>query len=284
MSVKLVIESSSDIDEKQAKELGVTMLPIPITFGTEEFYDGVDISKAEFYDKLSDSVELPKTSQITAYRFEEAFEKHILEGDDVIAIVLSSELSATCNNAKQAAEKFPNRVFVVDSLSATAGIRILVDYALELIDNNKSAKEIYEILEEQKKKVQIKAMIDTLKYLKKGGRISPLLAFAGEMMGIKPMISVIDGKVEVVGKTLGLKKGINLINKDIERIGGMDLSKPFYVIYSGTGEFEERANKYIELNAPVWGCDAKIIKKNCIGSTIGTHIGHGAIGVVFFSK
>ena len=147
-----------------------------------------------------------------------------------------------------------------------------------------SAKEIYEILEEKKNKVQIRAMIDTLKYLKKGGRISPLLAFAGEMMGIKPMIAVIDGKVEVVGKTLGLKKGINLINKDIERLGGIDFDMPYYVVYSGTGEFEERANKYIELNAPIWGCEASDIKKNCIGATIGTHIGQGAIGIVFFSK
>lgn len=284
MAVKLVIESSSDIEEKDAQELGVTMLPIPITFGSEEFYDGLDITKAEFYDKLAMSEELPKTSQITAFRFEEVFEKHVKNGDEVVAIVLSSRLSATYNRAVQASEQFKDKVFVVDSLSATAGIRILIDYALKLIAENKTAKEIYEILEEKKNKVQIRAMIDTLKYLKKGGRISPLLAFAGEMMGIKPMIAVIDGKVEVVGKSLGLKKAINLINKDIERLGGMDLDMPFYVIYSGTGEYEDRADKYIELNASVWGCDPSSIKKNCIGSTIGTHIGHGAIGVVFFSK
>lgn len=284
MAVKLVIESSSDIEEKEAQELGVTMLSIPITFGTEEYYDGVDITKEEFYKKLAECTDMPKTSQITAFRFEEVFDKHVKNGDEVVAIVLSSELSATCNSAKQAADKFDGKVFVVDSLSATAGIRILVDYALRLIEEKKSAKEIYEILEEQKSKVQIRAMIDTLKYLKKGGRISPLVAFAGEMMGIKPMVAVIDGKVEVVGKTLGLKKAINLINKDIERLGGMDLGMPYYVIYSGTGEFEDRADKYIELNASIWGAEPSTIKKQCIGSTIGTHIGPGAIGVVFFSK
>lgn len=284
MSVKIVVDSSSDITEEMAKELGITMLPIPINFGDEDFMDGVDITKEEFYDKLAICSDLPKTSQVSAYRFEEVFDSHVKNGDDVVAIVLSSELSATCNNAKQVAEKYDGRVFVVDSLSATAGMRILVDYALMLVKENKSAKEVYEILEEKKSKVQIRAMIDTLKYLKKGGRISPLLAFAGEMMGIKPMIAVINGKVEVVGKTLGLKKGVNLINKDIERLGGMDLSLPYYVIYSGHGEFEDRADKYIEMNAGVWGCEPSEIKKSCIGATIGTHIGHGAIGVVFFSK
>lgn len=284
MAVKIVVDSSSDITEKEAKEMGVIMLPIPINFGEEDYFDGVDITKEEFYDKLSECAILPKTSQVSAFRFEEVFEECVKKGDDVVAIVLSSKLSATCNSALQASERFKDKVFVVDSLSATAGMKILVEYALMLVNENKSAKEIYEILEEKKSKVQIRAMIDTLKYLKKGGRISPLLAFAGEMMGIKPMIAVIDGKVEVVGKTLGLKKGVNLINKDIERLGGMDLSLPYYVIYTGTGEYEDRADKYIELNASTWGCDPKEIKKNCIGATIGTHIGHGAIGVVFFSK
>lgn len=284
MAVKIVVDSSSDITEQEAQELGITMLAIPINFGGDDYMDGVDITKKEFYDKLAQCEELPKTSQVSFFRFEEVFEQHTKNGDEVVAIVLSSQLSATYNSAVQASEKYKGKVYVVDSLSATAGMRILTDYALRLVAENKSAKEIYELLEEKKSKVQIRAMIDTLKYLKKGGRISPLLAFAGEMMGIKPMIAVIDGKVEVVGKSLGLKKAINLINKDIERLGGMDLDMPFYVIYSGTGEYEDRADKYIELNAGVWGCDPSIIKKNCIGATIGTHIGHGAIGVVFFSK
>ena len=284
MAVKIVVDSSSDISEQEAKQLGVEMIAIPINFGEEDYLDGVDITKEDFYAKLASCDQLPKTSQISAYRFEEVFDECVKNGDEVVAIVLSSKLSSTCDNAFKVAEKYNGKVFVIDSLSATAGMRILVDYALRLVKENKTAKEIYEILEEKKSKAQIRAIIDTLKYLKKGGRISPLLAFAGELMGIKPMIAVIDGKVEVVGKTLGLKKGVALINKDIEKLGGMDLDLPFYVIYSGTGEFEERANKYIEMNAATWGCDPTTIKKNCIGATIGTHIGHGAIGVVFFSK
>ena len=137
MAVKLVIESSSDIDSKEAELLGVTMLPIPITFGEEEFMDGVNITREEFYQKLVKCSGLPKTSMINAFRFEEVFEKHVKNGDEVVAIVLSSGLSGTCNAAKTAAENFKDKVYVVDSLSATAGIKLLVEYALMLIKEGK---------------------------------------------------------------------------------------------------------------------------------------------------
>ena len=213
--VKLVIDSAADISAEMAQNLGVSMLPMSITFGDEEFLDGVNLLPNQFYDKLVSSVELPKTSQINAYGWEEEFKKHVDNGDEVVAITLSSKLSATYNSACQAAENFNGKVFVVDSLSATAGERILIEYALMLIKEGKSAKEIFSILEEKKKKVQIRAMIDTLKYLKKGGRISAVAAFAGELMGLKPMVAVIDGKVEVIGKCLGLKRAIPFMNKPV---------------------------------------------------------------------
>ena len=282
MAVKLVIESSSDIDDEQAKKLGITMLPIPITFGEEEFMDGVNITQEQFYEKLVKSSDLPKTSMINAYRFEEVFEEHVKNGDEVVTIVLSSRLSGTCNAAKTAAENFKDKVFVVDSLSATAGIKLLVEYALYLISEDKTAKEIFDILEEKKNKLQIRAMVDTLKYLKKGGRISPLVAFAGELMGIKPMVSVVDGKVEVIGKVIGLKKAINYINTEIEKVGGIDFDMPFYTIYSGNDQ--TKIDNYINDNAQLWVCGVENVRKNCIGATIGTHVGPGALGIAFFSK
>lgn len=282
MSVKLVIESSSDIDSKEAEALGITMLSVPITFGEEEFMDGVDINREQFYNRLVKCSDLPKTSMINAFRFEEAFKKLVDNGDEVVAIVLSSGLSGTCNAAKSASENFNGKVFVVDSLSATAGLKILIEYALKLIDEGKSAKEIYEILEEKKNKVQIRAMVDTLKYLKKGGRVSPLVAFAGELMGIKPMAALVEGKVEVIGKVIGLKKAINFINSEIEKVGGIDFDMPFYAIYSGNDK--AKINNYINDNAQLWECGVENVRLNCIGATIGTHIGPGAIGIVFFSK
>ena len=133
MSVKLVIESSSDINSKEAQALGITMLPISITFGEEEFLDGVNLTHEEFYEKLIHCDTLPKTSMINAYKFEEAFSEHIKNGDDVVAIILSSELSGTYNAAKSAAEQFGNKVYVVNSLSASAGVKLLIEYALKLI-------------------------------------------------------------------------------------------------------------------------------------------------------
>ena len=109
MAVKIVVDSSSDITEKEAQELGITMLAIPINFGDEDYFDGVDISKAEFYDKLAMCDELPKTSQVSFFRFEEVFESHVRNGDEVVAIVLSSQLSATYNSAVQASEKFKEK-------------------------------------------------------------------------------------------------------------------------------------------------------------------------------
>ena len=282
MSVKLVIESSGDIDSVEAQKLGITMLPIPITIGEEEFLDGVNLTREQFYDKLVKCSNLPKTSMINSYRFEEVFKEHVSNGDEVVAIVLSSGLSGTCNAAKTAAENFKDKVFVVDSLSATAGIKLLIEFALTLIAEGKSAKEIFEILEEKKNKLQIRAMVDTLKYLKKGGRVSPLVAFAGELMGIKPMVAVVDGKVEVIGKVIGLKKAINYINAEIEKIGGIDFDMPFYAIYSGIDQ--TKIDNYIKDNAQIWECGVENVRKNCIGATIGTHVGPGAIGIAFFSN
>ena len=282
MSVKLVVESSCDIDSIEAEKLGITMLPIPITFGKEEFMDGVDITQEQFYDKLVASAELPKTSMINAYRFEEVFNNHVKNGDEVVAIVLSSRLSGTCNAAKTAAENYKDKVYVVDSLSATAGIKLLIEYALILISKGMTAKEIFEILEEKKNKLQIRAMVDTLKYLKKGGRISPLVAFAGELMGIKPMVAVVDGKVEVIGKVIGVKKAINYINSEIDKVGGIDFDMPFYIIYSGNDQ--TKIDNYINENSQIWECGIEKARKNCIGATIGTHVGPGAIGIAFFSK
>ena len=170
----------------------------------------------------------------------------------------------------------------MDSLSATAGIKLLVEYALMLIKEGKTAEEIFNILEEKKNKLQVRAMVDTLKYLKKGGRVSPLVAFAGELMGIKPMVAVVDGKVEVIGKVIGLKKAIKYINTEVEKVGGIDFNMPFYALYSGNDQ--TKIDNYIAENAPMWDCGVENVRKNCIGATIGTHVGPGAIGIVFFSK
>lgn len=281
MAVKIVVDSASDISESEAKELGITMIPMVITFGEEEFFDGVDLLPAEFYERLKASKDVPKTAQVTPYRFEELFSEETKNGDEVVAIVLSSRLSGTYEGAKAVAEKFNGKVHVVDSLNATSGERVLVLYALELAKQGLSAKEIYEKLEAKKKDIEVVAFIDTLEYLKKGGRVSSAVAFIGGMLNIKPLIRVIDGEVKMAGKARGQKKAIDALKEMINGCGGIDYSMPYTVIWGGNDE--SIAHTFIENNKDLWK-EGAVVDNHVIASTIGTHVGPGALGVVFFKN
>lgn len=281
MAVKIIVDSSSDISEIEAKQLGITMIPMVITFGEEEFYDGVNLLPDQFYDKLKASKDVPKTAQVTPYRFEEAFNEATKNGDEVVAIVLSSRLSGTYESAKAASEKFNGKVFVVDSLSATSGERVLVLYALELVKKGLSAKEIYDELEKNKNRIEIIAVIDTLEYLKKGGRVSSAVAFIGGMLNIKPLIRVIDGEVKMAGKAHGQKKAIETMKGTIRETGGIDYSMPHTVIWAGKDV--SIAERFIENHKELWK-EGETPENHVIASTIGTHVGPGALGVVYFRK
>lgn len=281
MAVKIVVDSASDISKKEAESLGIEMIPMLINFGEEEFYDGVDLTPDEFYEKLIENDILPKTSLINAYRFEELFTKHIDKGDDIVVITISSKLSGTFNAAKEAADKFKGRVFAVDSLSACAGERLLVEYALRLVKDGATAMDVAEELNFIKNKVQIMAMVNTLEYLKKGGRISAAAAIAGKILSIKPVVGIVDGEVKVLGKAMGSKNGSNLLNKIVNE-KGIDFSMPYCVLYSGL----EKAtlDKYVKDSSAVWEDETDSIPEFVLGATIGTHVGPGAVGVAFFAK
>ena len=281
--IKLLIDSASDIEQTEADELGVELVPMQIRFGKEEFLDGVNLSHGKFFEKLIESSELPQTSQINEFRFEEAFKKLTADGSEVVAVTISSKLSGTFGCAQKAAKKFAGRVFVVDSLNACIGERILFEYALRLVKENRlTACEIAGMLDEKKKKIQLLAVLDTLKYLRKGGRISSVTAIAGEVLSIKPVVSVVKGEVKLVGKALGSKKGNNLLNQLVQSCGGIDFSMPYSLAYSGLSEaFLE---KYIADSERLWKGKTDCIPVHMIGSTIGTHIGPGGIAVAFFAE
>lgn len=282
MSVKIIIDSASDISEKEAKKLGIVMLPISITFGDEEFLDGVNLLPNEFYEKLAQSKVVPKTSLVNTFRFKEAFEEHTKSGDEVVVITLSSKLSGTYKCAKEAAQEFSGKVFVVDSLNACIGERLLGLYALQLAKEGKSASEIASELDVSKKRINVIAMINTLEYLKRGGRISAAAAFAGKLLGIKPLIGVIDGEVKVIGKAMGTRNGGALLNKLIAEKNGFDLSMPHGVVWSGNDR--SMLDKYVKESAQLWGEQAQDVPAYILGCTIGSHIGPGAVGVAFFEK
>lgn len=282
MAIRILIDSAADIGKAEAEKMNVIMLPMIISFGAEDYYDGVNLSPKQFYEKLIESDTLPKTSQVTPYRFEEAFKKYTENGDELIVITISSKLSGTYEGAKQAAENFKDKVYVVDSMNAAIGERLLCEYVLRLIEQGKTAKEIVAILEEEKSKINVMAVLGTLEYLRKGGRISAAVAFAGEVLSLKPVVAVVDGEVKLVGKALGSKKGNNLLNRLVQEKGGIDFSKPYGTIYSGLDR--TTLDKYVKDSAALWAEHTDDVPVHILGGTIGTHVGPGAVGVAFFRK
>ena len=282
MSVRLIIDSASDISKKEAEALGIIMLPMTITFDGTDYFDGVDLLPRRFYEMLIESDALPKTGQISPFRFKEAFEKHTQNGDELIVVTISSKLSGTYESAVQAAESFGGRVYVIDSLNACVGERLLAEYALRLIRGGKTAEYIAAELNRVKRRINLIAVLDTLEYLKKGGRISGAAAIAGQLLSIKPVVGIVDGEVKALGKAMGSKKGNNLLNKLVEEKKGIDFEMPYATVW--TGLEKTTLEKYIRDSAHLWKEHAEEILAYVVGATIGTHIGPGAVGVAFFEK
>lgn len=278
--IRIITDSASDITGAANTQL--TVLPMRINFGEEEYLDGVTISHHEFYEKLIESDTLPVTSLISPAVFEETFEKAVGNGEKVIAITISGRLSGTYQSAILAAAQFEGNVFVIDSLNAAIGEQILVNYALELVNKGMSAKEIVQTLNDAKKHIHILALLDTLEYLKKGGRISKTVAFVGGALSIKPVVTVIDGEVALLGKARGSKNGNNFLIKEIEKINGVDFSRPFCLGYTGLSD--ALLQKYIEDSKALFAEHTNELPICSIGATIGTHVGPNAIAVAFFDK
>ena len=280
MAVRIITDSACDIPREQARDLGIDVIPITVVFGSEEYRDGEDLSSRQFFEKLVESDALPHTCQITPFQYGEAFRAVAEAGDEAVCITLSGKLSGGWNSAVMAAADWPC-VTVVDSMNVSIGQRILVMLAVRLRDEGKSAKEIASELEAQKGHVRLLALLDTLEYLKKGGRISPAVAFAGGVLSIKPVVAVQNGEVALIGKARGSKNGNNLLMKFVEQCGGIDFSMPYALGYSGFDETLLR--KYMADSSALYAGHAGDIPICCIGSTIGTYAGPGAIGAAFFS-
>ena len=258
----------------------IAVLPLTIHFGEEEYIDGVTISGREFYEKLVESDVMPTTSQATPYAFEEKFKEMTQNGDQVVAITLSSKLSGTYQSAVIAAENFPGKVWVVDSTSVAIGSGILAEHALNLADYGVKAAEIAEMLEKVKSKIHLLAMLDTLEFLKRGGRISKAVAFAGSMLSIKPVISLDGGEITVRGKARGSRQANNLLVKEIQAAGGVDFSMPLMLGYTGLSD--ALLKKYIVDSGELWQGNCQELPYAMIGSVVGTHAGPGAVAVAFF--
>lgn len=280
MKIRVITDSAADLPQPCRPE--ITVLPMAVTFGEEQFLDGVDLTHRQFYEKLIEGDALPTTSQINPTQFEEAFRRAVDEGEDVVAVVLSSKLSGTCQSARIAAEEFSGRVFVVDSENATIGQQILVRRALDLLDQGLDAAAIAAELEKEKKDIRLVALLDTLEYLKRGGRISPSVALVGGLLSVKPVIAVEHGEVVMLGKARGSKNGSNLLVQEIRKTNGVDFDRPYLLGY--TGLEDSLLQKYIADSAALWAEHTNALPIGTIGGTIGTHVGPGAVAVAFFQR
>lgn len=278
--IKIITDSSSDIPLDKAKEIDVAIVPLTIIFDKEEFLDRYTITPDEFYAKLGNSKNLPTTSQPSPNSFLTEIEKAKNTGDDVIIITLSSKLSGTYQSAtiaKQMSEY--DNVHIIDSLNATLGLQFLVDEAVRLRNEGKEVKEIVDTIETIKHKIKLVAAVDTLEYFVKGGRLSKTGGMAGTLLKIKPIVGLIDGGLDVLGKSRGMLAASNKIIELIAQSGEMDLDYPVYVGYTGSDEGNEKffTNLQNEFKFENY-------KTFAIGPTIGTHAGPGAKGIVYKIK
>ena len=279
MKTRIIVDSTADLMPEFKSR--VHTVPLTVNFGDKEFIDGVTIDHKAFYERLVESDALPTTSQATPDAFMKEYEKAKEAGEAAVVITLASKFSGTYQSAMIAAEDY-DHIYIVDSSSAAMGSGILVELAFRLLDGGKTAEEIAKTLNEEKKKIVAVALVDTLEYLKKGGRISKAVAFAGGVLNIKPVLSVIDGEINMLGKARGSKMGNNLLVQEIEKAGGIDFSKPVLLGYSGISD--ALLKKYIEDSRHIWEGNLQEIRYTSVGSVIGTHAGPGAVVVAFFKK
>ena len=279
MNTRIIADSTADLVPELQKR--VHTVPLTVCFGEEEYIDGVTIDHKAFYEKLMTSDVLPTTSQATPDAFMKEFQKAKEANESAVVITISSKLSGTYQSANIAANEFDN-IYIVDSGSGAIGSGILTERAIELLDEGLEAKEIAIRLEEEKQKIVIVALVDTLEYLQKGGRVSKTVAFAGAMLNIKPVLSVIDGEINMLGKARGSKIGNKMLLQEIEKTGGVDFEKPVLLGYTGISD--EMMLKFIEDSKTLFEDNMNGVRYTTIGSVIGTHAGPGAVAAAFFKK
>lgn len=279
MSVQIIVDSTVDMPERMKDRFRI--VPLTVHFGAEEFIDGVTIDKHRFYERLVESDELPTTSQASPAAFDAIFSDVASVGDSAVVVTLASKFSGTYQSACIAAAEYDN-IYIVDSKSAAIGSGILAEYALECVDKGMDAKTIAETLEKKRDEICLIALLDTLEYLKKGGRISKTVAFAGGLLNIKPVITVVDGEIQVIGKARGSKQGNNLLVQKIHESGGIDFDEPIILGYSGLSD--SYLKKYVEDSRDIWQDKADSLDSTLICSVIGTHTGPGVVAVAFFKK
>ena len=274
MSVRIITDSTSDLTPEVRVRVGV--IPLSIRFGEEEYIDGVTITTDEFYRKLSGGSVLPTTSQATPASFEKLFRETVEAGDTAVVITIASGLSGTYQSGVIAAEDYPGKIFVVDSENVAIGAGILVEYALKLADQGMEADRIAAELTKLRSKVYLVAVVDTLEYLRKGGRIGRVASMLGSVLNLKPIISCdADGAYYVVSKARGRVKSIaETVALALKQVQG----NAKYCIAVANGSAREEAAKLAqELRQRL--PDAQLFLECEVSPALGVHTGPGLLGI-----
>lgn len=283
MTVRIVIDSAADVSPERVAVWNVRVLPLKTIIDGVEYLDGVTMSSQEFFERLIEMEGLPTTSAAAPGEYSQVFREEIEAGNEVVCICLSSKLSACYQSAIIAAAEQPGApIYVVDSLNATLGEQLLVQRAVSLRDQGLSAAEIAADLEQSKKRIRLVALVGTLEYLKRGGRVPAAVAVVGGLLNIKPVIAVEGGEVVVLGQARGSKNGRNLLIEQARKCGGISYVEPYMTAYSGLSD--KLLRKYLVDSADHFPIEVDQVPVCQIGSTIGTHVGPDAVAVAFFSR
>lgn len=276
--IRIITDSAADFEPRELEQLNISCIPLPVRFGQQEYQENVDLTKDQFYHHLLHSGEPPKTSQASPQILLDLLEKSVQAGDEAIYFTLSSALSGTYQSALMTRNLVDSdRCHVVDSLNATGGQRLVVEFAAKLREQGKTVPEIIEAVEDVRSRIVLFACIDTLEYLYKGGRISHTVYKLGTLANIKPIITVErDGSIGIPAKAMGMRKGMDYLCKQTEGRPA-DPGFPFYVMYTNNRSVAEALAAKLDavgITVP----DDRIIQ---VGAAIGSHIGPDACGFVY---
>lgn len=277
MAVQIITDSTSDLTEQEQRELNVHMLHMRVIFEDGVYTDDVDITKEQFYEKQAQAKILPKTTQVNPQEYCDTFEPLLENGDEVVAILMSSRLSGTFQSAQIAKDmaKGGERLYLVDSLNVTIGEGLLVREAVRMRDAGATGAQIAAALEELKHRVRFVAFIGTLKYLKMGGRISASTAVLGTMLGISPVVAIVNGEVKSVGQVRGKQKILSY-TLDFFREYPVDSRRCVMFGHSRCLEtmeaYRDKCVQALGIRDYAW---------DELGAVIGTHSGPGCYGVAY---
>ena len=280
MSIRIVVDSTSDVTNEIIEKYNLKMVPLTVNFEKESFLDKVELNSEEFFEKLSKAEKLPTTTLVSPGTFVETFSEILVEGDKVLGLFLAPELSGTYDSARMAKDMIGSEdIHIIDTRSVCLGAFALILEAIELVEQNKDIEEIVGELERLKEKTVAIAALDTLKYLEKGGRLSKGHAVIGSILNIKPIISIKDGKLEVIEKIRGKNKTVKWFDEWIEK-NNYDLSDKTVLLFHG------RSYEQLKLlrNAIEEKYKIKNIIEQEVGAVIGTHSGPGVLGIAFLNK